>query len=183
MGLFDRIRVLFKANSPQEDHPLQVLSAFIESSSEKLRELTVSVNRSESEWLLQKRKMDLHLVNSAMYRDKADQEAKVGNADMAKHWLVQAHSQESYLAKLEPEVERLQQSTDQMKETLAQIENKLQTAKELRQQFMLRINAADSQVQMNTALNEILSSSALDRVREETFLAEAKAELMQSRPK
>ncbi|WP_336775195.1 PspA/IM30 family protein [Paenibacillus sp. MMO-58] len=183
MGLFDRMRDLFRANTPQEDHPMQVLSAFIESYSEKLRELAVSVNRSESEWLLQKGKMNLYLVNSAMYREKADQEARLGNADMAKHWLVQTHSQESILAKLEPEVEKLQQTTEQLKDTLAQLENKLQTAKEMRQQFMFRINASDSQIQMNTALNEMLSSSALERVKEETFLAEAKAELMQSRPK
>ncbi|GLX69638.1 PspA/IM30 family protein [Paenibacillus glycanilyticus] len=181
MGLFDRMKNLFRANSPQEDHPLQVLSAYIESYSEKLRELTVSVNRSESEWLIQKGKMDLYLANSAIYRDKADQEASVGNAETAKHWLIQAHTQESYVANLEPEVKKLQHSTKQLKETLAQFENKLQTAKEMRKQFMLRIEAANSQMQMNSARNEALSSSALERLQEEAFLAEAKVELLRSR--
>lgn len=183
MGLFGRFRDLFRSNTPQEDHPLQVLSAFIESYTEKLRELSVTVNRSESEWLIQKEKMNLYTVNSAIYRDKAGQEAKLGNVEMAKHWLMQAHSQDTYLAKLEPEVERLQHTTDQLKATLAQLEHKVQTAKEMRQQFTLRLEAANSQLQMNSAINESFSSSALERAQEETFLAEAKAELVRSRPK
>ncbi|WP_336788529.1 hypothetical protein [Paenibacillus sp. MMO-177] len=60
MGLFSRLKDLFKAKIPQEDYPVRVLSDFIEFYSEKLRELSVSVNRSESEWLLLKGKMNIY---------------------------------------------------------------------------------------------------------------------------
>ncbi|ACS99806.1 PspA/IM30 family protein [Paenibacillus sp. JDR-2] len=183
MGIFSRMKDLFlsRVNSPQEEHPVRILNAFIESYSEKLRELTVSVNKSESEWLLLKGKLKTYQVSSSMHRDKAEQAAKEGNADKARHWLAQAHSQKAYSQKLEPEVERLERTTEQLKDTLAQLENKLQTAKDMRQQFILRIEAAHSQLKMNAALNESFSASAMERLKEETFLAEAKAELMRSR--
>ncbi|WP_336788528.1 PspA/IM30 family protein [Paenibacillus sp. MMO-177] len=102
---------------------------------------------------------------------------------MAKHWLVQALSKETYSENLKSEVERLQWTTKQSKDTLTQLENKLLTAKEMRKKFMLRQEAAKLTMQMNAALKELFSSSALERMEEETFLAEAKAELMQPRPK
>ncbi|WP_336788478.1 PspA/IM30 family protein [Paenibacillus sp. MMO-177] len=172
MGLFSRLKHFFKAK-PEEDQPVQILNAFIEFYSDKVHELSISLNKSKSECLLIKGRMKLHLVNMAIYREKAELESNLGNNDMAKQWLIQANSEELDYERLILEMERLHRSTSQLKDALSQLENKLFIATEMHKQFTLRLEAANSPLEMKT-----FSPSSLDTVKEKKFLAEAKAELI-----
>jgi len=183
LGLIRRLRTLFKANSETEENPELILNAYIEASSESLRELAVTVKRAQSEALNVQEKMTLVHAEMEAKRGKADAAAKESNPDAARKWLEQIHAQRLLYEQLQQESEQKARFADELSEKLKVLSEKVQTAKRLVEQYRLRYRHAGAVIAAGKALvPDRDSSAAFDQIQEDLFLAEAKAELARTRP-
>lgn len=181
MGIFQRVKDLFRSTTHKEENPEHILSAFIEASSEKLRELSVAVSRAESVWLTLQEKIELCESNAKVFRKHADEAVRQGNEELAKQWLERAHLELYDSENMKPDASKLKANSIQLKDSFNTLKMKLEEAKEMRNQIVMRNKAALSQLAAHQVFNED-TSSAIDRMKEESFLAEAKAELARTRP-
>ncbi|MBB6734546.1 PspA/IM30 family protein [Cohnella zeiphila] len=178
MGWFRRVRDLFHADTQPQDDPERVLNAYIEASSEKLRALSVSVNRSRSEWLTAKENCERLETDMAQLRSKAEEAAKQGHANAARRFLEELHDRRPQAEQLTQDTEKLKERADQLERKFELLASKLETARKLKEQFRLRARDAMLQLEARRALEmDLTTSSAMDQIQEAAFLAEAKAEL------
>ncbi|MBB6669509.1 PspA/IM30 family protein [Cohnella nanjingensis] len=179
------MRRWLQASAHPQENPEQVLHDYMEAASEKLRELSVSVNRAESEWLSLQENIELYASNAEAFRSQAEEAAKAGRTEQARQWLLKAHSESDRADRLASETNRLKNAVEHLRASLDALRTKYETAKALKDQYQLRHRYADSQWAAQQALSDRSDSSsarAMDRIQEEMFLAEAKAELAKSRP-
>lgn len=183
MGLIRRLSHLFKAKSEVEDNPEHILNAYIEAGSEALRELSVSAKRAQSESLTLQEKMNLLRAEIQVKRGKAEEAAKEANLDMARRWLEEIHEQNVIYEQLQQDANQKRLFADELMQKLDALSNKVQTAKDLIEQYRMRNRHAAAILAAGKATSsDIRSSNALNQLQEETFLAEAKAELQRTRP-
>lgn len=182
MGLIRRLRHLFENKIQSEGNPERILNAYIEASSEALRQLSVTTKRVQSDGLVIQEKMNAVQAEMKTKRDKAEEAAQVSNTDLAHRWLEEAHDRNLLYEKLKEDANRNQIFADELLVKKDTLFHKIQTAKAIIEQYKARSRRAASIIAAEQAMSDLDSKNALSQLEEDTFLAEAKAELERSRP-
>jgi phage shock protein A len=181
--LFRHIRDFFqKRRERNEEHPELIMHAYIESGSEKLREFANTVKRVQSEWLTMQERIVRLEAEVDMNRKRAEAALEASEEEQARGWLTQAHAKQTVLAELQSEANQKKAFADELQQQLDLMADKIRTAKDMKDHYLRRNRHALSSIEANKAMPGSSSAAdAMDAIQEKTFLAEAKAELAQSR--
>lgn len=182
LGLTRHLRRWFGAKRPSEEDPERILNAYIEASSEALRELSVTTKRAQSEGLVIAEKMNAVQAEIKTKRDKAEEAARASNAELARRWLEEVHDRTLLYEQLQEDARRNQVFAEELLEKRDALSGKIQTAKAVIEQYKARSRRAASVIAAEQALSDGDSKDALGQLQADLFLAEAKAELERSRP-
>ncbi|MDG0809142.1 PspA/IM30 family protein [Cohnella rhizosphaerae] len=182
MGLTRHLRRLFAAKRQSEEDPERLLNAYIEASSEALRELSVTTKRVQSEGLVILEKMNAVQSEIKTKRDIAEDAARASDAELARRWLEEVHDRNQLYEKLQADAERNRVFAEELLEKQDALSGKIQTAKAVIEQYKARSRRAVSLIAAEQALSDGDSKDVLDQLQADLFLAEAKAELERSRP-
>ncbi|RKN81966.1 PspA/IM30 family protein [Paenibacillus ginsengarvi] len=178
MGIFERIKSLFKLPNPNED-PERLLNSYIEMTSERLRELTVAISKAESDRLSAITSIHNYEQEIAYLRKDAEQACLQQNEIKARSFLEQEHVKKQLLEKKKASLLKMDEMMEPFRNSYSTIKEKLNQAKANRDLLMLRGRTAIDKKK----LQEIISASsdeAIEYVRtwqDKILLLEAEEEV------
>ncbi|MFC3799252.1 PspA/IM30 family protein [Cohnella sp. GCM10012308] len=182
MGLIRRLRHLFGADRSPGESPERILNAYIEASSEALRELSATAKRVQSDGLVIQEKMSAIQAEMKLKREQAEEAAQASNAELARRRLEEVHDRRLIHERLQEDANRNRIFADELLDKQETLSGKIQTAKAIVEQYQTRSRRAASLIAAEEAASDMDAKEALNRLQADAFLAEAKAELERSRP-
>jgi len=149
MSILDRLKDLVRSNlndliSKAED-PEKSLNLFIEDASEHLREFTIEVNRFEAERIMVQDRIKQSQNSAVEWHKQAEHALKQDKEDLARKALEQEQKQTYRLEKLNNELVSMNQTSEQLKEQHRLLQEKLEEAKEKRNDLVRRNRLANAQ--------------------------------------
>jgi len=182
LTLFNRMKDLVRANlndliSKAED-PEKSLNLYIEDANEQVRQFKVEVNRFEADRL----QLENQLKNCMVLADDWHQKAKLAlqqsREDLSRKALEGESHERDRATKLQAELEQSSQTSSQLKEQLQLLEEKLEEAREKRDDLIRRNRRAVAQRGAADALSGMNTDDPLskfDRMEEKVERREAEA--------
>ena len=187
MSMVTRLKDLVRANlndlmSKAED-PEKSLNLYIEDASEHLRAFAVEVNRSEANRILVEKQLHTCEATIADWHEKAKLAMQQSREDLARKALEQEEKEKTRLDHLQQELTDAKATSAQMKEQYQLLENKLDEAKERREDLIRRNRAAVAQrgaVEAIAGIGKEDPFSKIDRMEEKVEQREAEAQAAHS---
>lgn len=184
MSLLNRFKDLVRANlndliSKAED-PEKSLNLYIEDATEHVREFTVEVNRYEAERIMVQNRIKKSEQSAADWHKQAELALKQGKEELARKALEQEQKEQHQLEELNRELAGMDETSEQLKEQHRLLQEKLQEAKEKRDDLVRRSRLAKAQEGAAASLNGVSKNdpfAKFDRMQDivERKEAEAKA--------
>ncbi|QQE78450.1 PspA/IM30 family protein [Alicyclobacillus sp. SO9] len=158
MSLFSRLKDLVRSNlndliSKAED-PEKSLNLFIEDASEHLRQFTVEVNRYEAERIRVEKQTEQCQKSAKEWHEKAQLALKQDREDLARKALEQEQKEQNRLEELNAELVNMEQTSKELKEQHRLLQEKLEEAKEKRDDLVRRNRLAKAQQGAASSLNK-----------------------------
>lgn len=149
MSLISRLKDLVRSNlndliSKAED-PEKSLNLFIEDASEHLREFTVEVNRFEAERIMVQDRISQCQKSAGDWHNQAGLALKQNKEDLARKALEQEQKEKKRSEQLIDELAGMNQTSEQLKEQQRLLREKLEEAKEKRDDLIRRNRLAKAQ--------------------------------------
>ena len=149
MSIMSRLKDIVRANlndliSKAED-PEKSLNLFIEDASEHVREFSVEMNRFEAERIMVQDRIKQTEKATSEWHTKAALALTQSKEDLARKALENEQKEKSRLEELSTELVNMNQTSEQLKEQYRLLQDKLQEAKEKRDDLIRRARLAKAQ--------------------------------------
>ncbi|WP_028972694.1 PspA/IM30 family protein [Spirochaeta cellobiosiphila] len=166
MGLFDRIKRVFKSNindiiSKAED-PQKVLNQIIIDMNEQLIESKKSVASAIADEKKLERQMNEHLSQSQEWERKAMLAVKAEKDDLAKEALIRKQDIDKIAVSYKGQWEAQHKTVEQLKSSLRQLQQKIEEAQRKKNLLIARAKRAEAQQKINSTLSKMSNNSAFD---------------------
>ncbi|UOF90906.1 PspA/IM30 family protein [Fodinisporobacter ferrooxydans] len=183
MSIFGRIKDIVRANineiiSKAED-PEKALNLYIEDAIEQLRQFKVEVSRFEAERIRIAKEIRTCESMISDWHEKAKLAIREEKEDLARKALEKEQHEQDRLEKLQPQLEQAEKTSAQLKEQLQSLEEKLEEAREKRDDLISRNRLAETQKSLANAVSGLSGDDPLskfDRMEEKVKAKEAEAE-------
>ena len=183
MGLFDRISRVVRANlndmvSKAED-PEKVLEQSIIDMQEDLIQLRQAVAQAIASQKRTEQQFNQNQSQANSWQQRAQLAMQKGDENLAREALVRKKSYVETANTLQAQLNGQSTQVDQLKRSLIALEGKISEAKTKKNMLKARAQAAKAQEQLQSAVNNIGTSSAMaafERMEEKVLNAEARAQ-------
>ncbi len=183
MALFDRIRRVVKANinemiSKAED-PEKVLGQLIVEMNEQLVESKKSVAVAIADEKRLQRELSKQQQNAADWEANAMKAVNAGNDELAKKALVRKQEHDEYVSSYQEQFDAQHASVEQLKDSLRQLQDKIDEAKRKKNLLIARQRRAEAQQRIQQTIGSAKDTSAFeafDRMAQKVDQIEAQAE-------
>jgi phage shock protein A len=167
MGLFSRFKDLVRANvndviSKAED-PEKSLNLYIEDATEHLRDFSSEVNRFEAERIMTEKRLREAEQAAVDWHEKAKLALEQNREDLARKALEREQHEKDQIEKLRTDLASSEQTSVEMKEQFQLLQEKLQEAKERRDDLVRRNRRAMAEEGAAKAINEINTNDPLSK--------------------
>lgn len=185
MGVFKRFTDVIKANindliSKAED-PEKMLNQMLIDMNEHLIESKKGVASSIADEKRLERQMNENKSKAADWEKKAMIAIKAGKEDLAKQALLRKQEYDNYVNDLQPQWEAQHQAVMKLKESLKQLQNKIEEARRKKNILIARAKRAETTKKIQQTMGSIGNNSAFDvfdRMANKVEKAEAEADAL-----
>ncbi len=181
MSILSRLKDIVRANlndliSKAED-PEKSLNLFIEDAIEHLREFTIEVNRYEAERIMVRGQIEKLEKSIVQWHKQAELALKQNKEDLARKALEQEQKEKHRLVELNSKLQDMNGTAEQLKEQHTLLQEKLDEAKEKRDDLIRRSRMAKAQKEAANSLNGLNKEDPLAKFdRMEDIVARREAE-------
>lgn len=183
MGIFGRISTLLKANindlvSKAED-PEKILNQLILDMKEQLIEAKKQVAVSIADEKRLKKQLDNELHMAREWEKKAMMAVRAGRDDLAKEALARKTEHDTLAAEYKAHWEAQKAAADKLRDSLRQLNNKIEEAKRRKNLLIARQKRAEAQKTIQetmSGLNDTSAFDTFDRMSQKIEKMEAEAE-------
>jgi len=183
MGLFKRFKDALRANINEliskAENPEKMLNQIIMDMNEHLIEAKKSVASAIADEKRMERQMNDNRVKAQDWEDKAILAVKVGKDDLAKDALLRKEEYDTHAKELEPQWKAQAESVNQIKESLKQLQRKIEEAQRKKNILIARAKRAETQKKIQSMAGSIADSTAFeafDRMASKVEQIEAEAD-------
>jgi len=185
MGLFKRFRDALRANineliSRAED-PEKMLNQIILDMNEQLIEAKKSVASAIADEKRLERQIGEYRSKTQDWENKAMMAVRAGKDDLAKEALLRKQESEGYMKELEPQWRAQRESVGQLKESLKQLQKKIDEAHRKKNILIARAKRAETQRRLQSMVGNLSDTSAFDafdRMTEKVERLESEADAL-----
>lgn len=189
MGIFGRLGTLLKANvndviSKAED-PEKILNQLILDMKDQLIEAKKQVAVSIADEKRLKKQLDNELHMAREWEKKAMMAVRAGRDDLAKEALRRKSEHDDIASQYNAQWEAQKAAADKLRESLRQLNNKIEEAKRKKNLLIARKKRAEAQQQIQNTMSSLSDTSAFDtfdrmsnKIDQMEAEAEASAELV-----
>ncbi|SDW78193.1 hypothetical protein SAMN05518855_100582 [Paenibacillus sp. CF384] len=179
MGIVDRIKGLFRQGLQQEAKQGSFESC-LESANERLREISVIVNRLESELLSAKERIRGVEKQNLSFRQLAEQAAEQQNHEVVGRYLEQEYSGKERLAVMLGDLRQMEERFTGVKERYLQFAQTIQEASSRHDTILIRSLIATTELETIRVSSTGRVDALLEGKDEEHHVIEARLELARS---
>ncbi len=184
MGVFDRLKTVISSN-------INDMIAKAENPEKMLNQLVIDMNqqmidskKSVAMAIADEKKLERELLEqksqAAEWERKAVIAVKAGRDDLAKEALVRKQEAENYYLQLKPQWEGQKESVEKLKDTLRQLQNKIDEASRKKNILVARAKRAEAQQKIQSTLASVSGNSSafdtFDRMSKKVDELEARAD-------
>ncbi len=184
MGVFDRLKTVISSN-------INDMIAKAENPEKMLNQLVIDMNqqmidskKSVAMAIADEKKLERELIEQKRQADEWERKAviavKAGRDDLAKEALVRKQEAENYYLQLKPQWEGQKESVEKLKDTLRQLQNKIDEASRKKNILVARAKRAEAQQKIQSTLTSVSGNSSafdtFDRMSKKVDELEARAD-------
>ncbi len=184
MGVFDRLKTVISSN-------INDMIAKAENPEKMLNQLVIDMNqqmidskKSVAMAIADEKKLERELIEQKRQADEWERKAviavKAGRDDLAKEALVRKQEAENYYLQLKPQWEGQKESVEKLKDTLRQLQNKIDEASRKKNILVARAKRAEAQQKIQSTLASVSGNSSafdtFDRMSKKVDELEARAD-------
>jgi phage shock protein A len=166
MGIFGRLSTLLKANinemiSKAED-PEKILNQLILDMKDQLIEAKKQVAVAIADEKRLKKQLDNELYNAGEWEKKAMMAVRAGRDDLATEALRRKSEHDQLATEFQTQWEAQKSAADSLRESLRQLNNKIEEAKRKKNLLIARQKRAEAQKQIQETVSSLSNASAFD---------------------
>lgn len=183
MALISRIKDLVRANLndliSKAENPEKSLNLYIEDASEHLREFAVEVNKFEAERIMVIKRIQTCETAIQDWHQQAKLALEQNREELARKALEREQKEKEQLSKLKTELLESEETSTQLKEQYQLLQEKLEEAKEKRDDLIRRSRRATAQkgaAEAITGMGKEDPLSKIERMEEKVERNEAEAQ-------
>lgn len=181
MGIFDRIKTVISSNIndlvTKAENPEKMLNQMIIDMNEQLIESKKAVAMAIADEKRLEREVMENKAKADEWEKKAVLAVRANRDDLAKEALLRKQEHESYVGQLATQLQAQKESVEKLKESLRQLQTKIEEASRKKNILIARAKRAEAQEKINKTMSSLSGNkSAFD-----TFERMAK-KLMKSKP-
>lgn len=184
MGVFDRLKTVISSN-------INDMIAKAENPEKMLNQLVIDMNqqmidskKSVAMAIADEKKLERELIEQKRQADEWERKAviavKAGRDDLAKEALLRKQEAENYYMQLKPQWEGQKESVEKLKDTLRQLQNKIDEASRKKNILVARAKRAEAQQKIQSTLASVSGNSSafdtFDRMAKKVDELEARAD-------
>lgn len=184
MGVFDRLKTVISSN-------INDMIAKAENPEKMLNQLVIDMNqqmidskKSVAMAIADEKKLERELIEQKRQTDEWERKAviavKAGRDDLAKEALLRKQEAENYYMQLKPQWEGQKESVEKLKETLRQLQNKIDEASRKKNILVARAKRAEAQQKIQSTLASVSGNTSafdtFDRMAKKVDELEARAD-------
>lgn len=184
MGVFDRLKTVISSN-------INDMIAKAENPEKMLNQLVIDMNqqmidskKSVAMAIADEKKLERELIEQKRQADEWERKAviavKAGRDDLAKEALLRKQEAENYYMQLKPQWEGQKESVEKLKETLRQLQNKIDEASRKKNILVARAKRAEAQQKIQSTLASVSGNTSafdtFDRMAKKVDELEARAD-------
>ncbi len=166
MGIFKRFKTVLKANIndmiSKAENPEKVLNQLIIDMNEHLIDSKKSVAAAIADEKRLERQVDENRMKSEDWEKKAMLAVRAGKDDLAKEALLRKQEYAKYNQELKPQWEAQHESVSQLKDSLRQLQRKIEEARRKKNILIARAKRAEAQKTIQATVGSIGDTSAFD---------------------
>lgn len=185
MGLFERFKRMVKSNLndmiTKAENPERMLNQLIVEMNEQLIESKKSVASAIADEKKLERQMNQQLTQAKEWERKAVLAVKAGKDDLAKEALLRKQEYENIGNQYKVQWEAQHTSVEKLKQSLRQLQQKIEEAQRKKNLLIARAKRADAQKRIQrtiTGMSETSAFEAFDKMSSKVEQIEAEAEAM-----
>lgn len=185
MGIFKRFSDVVKANINdlinKAENPEKMLNQMIIDMNEHLIEAKKGVAGAIADEKRLERQINENKQKAAEWEQKAMMAVRAGKDDLAKQALVRKQEYDGYVKELTPQWEAQQKATATLKESLKQLQNKIEEASRKKNILIARAKRAETTKKIQQTMGNLADNSAFsvfDRMSEKVDKIEAEADAL-----
>ncbi|TFG84611.1 MAG: PspA/IM30 family protein [Spirochaetales bacterium] len=184
MGIFDRLKTVVSSNIndmiAKAENPEKMLNQLVIDMNQQMIESKKSVAMAIADEKKMEREMLEQKRQSEDWERKATLAVKAGRDDLAKEALLRRQESENYYLQLKPQWEGQRASVEKLKDTLRQLQNKIDEASRKKNILVARAKRAEAQQKIQKTLGSISGNTSafdtFDRMAKKVDELEARAE-------
>ncbi|MEN6400129.1 MAG: PspA/IM30 family protein [Rectinema sp.] len=184
MGIFDRLKTVISSNindaiSKAED-PEKMLNQMLIDMNEQLVESKKAVAMAIADEKRLERELNDNKSQAAEWENKAMVAVRAGRDDLAKEALMRKQEHDTYVAQLTTQWEAQKESVEKLKESLRQLQAKIDEASRKKNILIARAKRAQAQEKINQTMSSIAGNTSafdtFDRMAQKVDELEARTE-------
>ncbi len=184
MGIFDRMKTVISSNINdminKAENPEKMLNQLVVDMNQQMIESKKSVAMA----IADEKKLERELIEQKRLSDDWERKAviavKAGRDDLAKEALLRKQEAENYYLQLKPQWESQKASVEKLKETLRQLQNKIDEASRKKNMLVARAKRAEAQQKIQKTLASVSGNTSafdtFDRMAKKVDELEARAD-------
>ncbi|HPE35520.1 MAG TPA: PspA/IM30 family protein [Spirochaetales bacterium] len=184
MGIFDRLKTVVSSNIndliSKAENPEKMLNQLVIDMNQQMIESKKSVAMAIADEKKIERELAEQKRQAEDWERKAVVAVKAGRDDLAKEALLRKQEAENYYLQLKPQWEAQKASVEKLKDTLRQLQNKIDEASRKKNILIARAKRAEAQQKIQKTLSSISGNTSafdsFDRMAKKVDELEAKAE-------
>jgi phage shock protein A len=185
MGIFKRFKDALRANIndliSKAENPEKMLNQIIMDMNEHLIEAKKSVASAIADEKRLERQMNENRARAQDWENKAVLAVKAEKDDLAKEALLRKEEYETYIKELEPQWMAQHESVNQLKDSLKQLQRKIEEAQRKKNILIARAKRAETQKKIQSMTGSIADTTAFeafDRMAAKVEQIESEADAM-----
>ena len=184
MGIFDRMKTVISSNINdminKAENPEKMLNQLVIDMNQQMIESKKSVAMA----IADEKKLERELLEQTRVSEDWERKAviavKAGRDDLAKEALLRKQEAENYYLQLRPQWESQKASVEKLKETLRQLQNKIDEASRKKNMLVARAKRAEAQQKIQKTLASVSGNTSafdtFDRMAKKVDELEARAD-------
>ncbi|HOZ72141.1 MAG TPA: PspA/IM30 family protein [Spirochaetales bacterium] len=184
MGIFDRMKTVISSNINdminKAENPEKMLNQLVIDMNQQMIESKKSVAMA----IADEKKLERELIEQKRLSEDWERKAviavKAGRDDLAKEALLRKQEAENYYLQLKPQWESQKASVEKLKETLRQLQNKIDEASRKKNMLVARAKRAEAQQKIQKTLASVSGNTSafdtFDRMAKKVDELEARAD-------
>lgn len=184
MGIFDRLKTVISSNIndmiSKAENPEKMLNQLVIDMNQQMIESKKSVAMAIADEKKLERELGEQKRQAEEWERKAVIAVKAGRDDLAKEALLRKQEAENYYLQLKPQWEAQKVSVEKLKETLRQLQNKIDEASRKKNILIARAKRAEAQEKIQKTLSSVSGNTSafetFDRMAKKVDELEARAD-------